>query len=642
MKRGPFARATGLQRRAPELTTLAHRRLIEMLEGHGNGVCENHSFALWQLLSGFTEQGLHIRNRRIAYALPCGSGKTLSVVAWIAAQYQLGLGLSVAVSAQQIASLCVIKEALIKAGVPETMIGIRHSYGSAAKYPDTGEDERSIMLGSHSRIRGKDEVPAFCLYKGTTRDLLIWDETLHSTDATTLVLNDADTALMHFAKDGKRPFLQLASSKLQAATQAERIVQRTSPPTLLTLLTPEESEAALAELGHPVFGTHLSRLSHETAQKALKLMRHPVSLLDAGNGSDDVVLMRYQIAIAPELQNIAVLDASYVVSELCKADPTIRDGTTEMMRSFKKYTGVRVRQTLAPTGRSRFDRTSAERVEAIQAGIGSILSIPSDQRILVITYKEEGRKGGDLIGLLKNELARAGVNHDALLPDGSRRVSFTTWGKHTTDNSFADCEHVLLLGVLRMSLSSLAAALAGQRRDECFRLSKKELLNVELSELAGNIMQAMNRGTCRRVDVKGNAMGMTLHLHTKERGLQVLLQAAMPGLQWETIEVKAPTKTEDVTRQIVEHLLAYSAGDARISKQRLFSDLGIQLGKDAKAEAMAEAMTKLREHAWHRFEFPWVEEGRSLVRKATVENAVEFQPSAQQAQLRRMRGRVAS
>ena len=101
--------STELQRRAPELTTLAHRRLIEMLQAHGNGVCEDHSFALWQLLSGFTEQGLHIRNRRIAYALACGSGKTLSVVAWIAAQYQLGLNLSVAVSAQQIASLCVIK-----------------------------------------------------------------------------------------------------------------------------------------------------------------------------------------------------------------------------------------------------------------------------------------------------------------------------------------------------------------------------------------------------------------------------------------------------------------------------------------------------------------------------------------------------
>jgi hypothetical protein len=294
------------------------------------------------------------------------------------------------------------------------------------------------------------------------------------------------------------------------------------------------------------------------------------------------------------------------------------------MRTFKSYTAVLVRQTLAPTGRSKFDGNRAERVEAMQAGIDSILSIPREQRILVITYKEEGHKGGDLIGLLKDELARAGVNPDALLPDGSKHVSFTTWGKHTTDNSFSDCQHVLLLGVVRMSLSSLAAAVAGQRRDECFRLSKKELLTVELSELASNIMQAMNRGTCRRVDANGNATGMTVHLHTKERGLQSLLQAAMPGLQWESIEVKAPTRTEEATRQIVEHLLAYPGGEARISKQRLFANLGLQLEKDGKAEAMADAMTKLREHAWHRFEFPWVEDGRSLVRRATVETAVEF------------------
>ena len=274
-------------------------------------------------------------------------------------------------------------------------------------------------------------------------------------------------------------------------------------------------------------------------------------------------------------------------------------------------------------------KLKSERAAALQAGIASILSAGSEEGVLVITYKEDGFKGGSLIDLLREELTRSGVDPDALLPNGKKRISFSTWGKHTTDNSFADCQHVVLIGVLRMPLSSLAAAVAGQRRDECFRLSKTELLAVELSELASNVMQAMNRGTCRRVDAKGNAMEMTLHLHTKERGLQALLQAAMPGLQWETIEVKAPTKTEEATRQIVEHLLAYPAGYARISKQCLFSDLAIQLGKDSRAEAMAEAMTELREYAYRRFESAWAEEGRSLTRRTIQDNETEYPPVVQ-------------
>lgn len=624
MKSDALDPASALQSRAPDLTTLAHQLLIEMLERHGNGVCEDHSLALWQLMTGFTEQGLHIRNGRFAYALPCGAGKTLSVVAWIAAQYKLGLGLSVAVSAQQIASLCIIKKALIDAGVPESRIGIRHTHGAAADYPDTGVDERQIMLGSHSRIRGKDEMPAFCSYKGALRDLLIWDETLLSTDATTLVLNDADTGLMHFAKDEKHPLLRAALSKLQNAMQLERARQEKGAARLLTLLTESESEAALAELGTPVYGSQLDRSAFDAAEKAIRLMKHPISLLDAGAGLRDVVLMRYQVAIDPELRNIAVLDASYVVSELCKADPTIRNGSTSVMLGFKQYSHVLVKQAVAATGRSKFDGTRAERADAVKAAIQSIAGIPNDHRILVITYKnkEKGRKDRDLIALLRDELESAGINCDAVLPDGKPRVSFTTWGKHTTDNSFVDCEHVVVLGVLRMPLASLAAALAGQKRDELFRLSKPGLLAVELSELASNVMQAMNRGACRRVDSDGNAASMTLHLHTKEKELQQLLQTAMPGLQWEIIEVKPPTKTEEATRHIVQYLLSCSAG--RISNQRLFSDLNIQLGKDGKAEAMAGAMVELREHAWHRFEFPWIEERRSLVRKATQETPEEF------------------
>lgn len=184
------------------LSTMAHEMLLGLLRKHGNHVSPQHSLALEQLLDGLTKQGLGTSPGRRAYALPCGSGKTLCVVAWVAAQYQLGLSLSIAISAQQIESLCSIKSGLIDAGVPECQIGIRHAASSGVRWPDTGDDDRPIMLGSHARIQGKLEMPAFCRYQGAPRDLLIWDESLISSDSSTHRVQDAKTSLGHFCVDG--------------------------------------------------------------------------------------------------------------------------------------------------------------------------------------------------------------------------------------------------------------------------------------------------------------------------------------------------------------------------------------------------------------------------------------------------------
>jgi len=154
MKRDAFDPIELRQSQAANLTLRAHSLLLQKLESYGNGVSPQHAYALRQLLSGLTDQGLQINRGRIAYALPCGAGKTLSVVTWIAAQHQLGLNLSIAVSAQQITSLCDIKTALIDLGVPENLIGIRYARSSKARWPDTGDEDRPIMLGTHSRIRG--------------------------------------------------------------------------------------------------------------------------------------------------------------------------------------------------------------------------------------------------------------------------------------------------------------------------------------------------------------------------------------------------------------------------------------------------------------------------------------------------------
>lgn len=612
---------TDLQARAPELTKLAHETVLNSLKKYGNEISPDHAFALRQLVSGFTDQGLHINKGRFAYALPCGAGKTLSVVAWIAAQHQLKLGLSISVSAQQIDALCSIKFDLIEAGVPENLIGIRHNKGNNAKYPDTGNDDRPIMLGAHARVRGAEEMPAFCRYRGAARDLLIWDESLISADTTVLDLSYTDTALMHCAKGSTRPLLQAVLTRLREEVQVERAAQASGKtPRILTLLDESESKAAIAQIGHSYCINPDERNLFEAARKALQLMAHPVSLLDVGSGDTGIGLMRYQIMVDPELENIAVLDASFVVRELCKADPTIRDGTTTAMLSFKSYEHVVVKHSLVPSGRCQFKGSKTDRLQALQVAIKSILNIPKNEHVLVFTYKEE--RAANLIALLKEELQSEGVNPEEVLSSGRQRIVFSTWGKHTTDNSYAYCEHVVLLGVLRMPRLQLGAAMAGQKDDCSYRLSGKDLLAAENSELVSNILQGANRGCCRLVDAEGKAKGMTIHLFTKERQLQPLLEKAMPGLQWETVAVEAGaddkplTRTRQAAQQIVDYVKSLPEQVLKVSLKAIYAATGITLGKDAKAEAMTVALGKLHLNAIRTQQLSWVREGLSLARKA--------------------------
>lgn len=612
--------------RAPELTALAHKLLLEELARHGNSISRLHAFALWQLVSSLTDQGLQIRPGRYAYALPCGAGKTLGVIAWIAAQHRLGLGLSIAVSAQQIDSLCVIKSGLIKAGVPENQIGIRHTKGHAAAWPDTGEEDRPIMLGSHARIRGKDDMPTFCTHRGAPRHLLIWDESLIASDATTLPMKLTETALAYFADPFKRPLMFSTLTRLQAAVQGERAALNTGkPPTTITLISEAESDAVLAELGSPYCSCVAESDLLKTARQALNMLKHPVSLLDVGAGQTGEGLMRYRIMVAPELKNIAVLDASFAVRELCKADATVLDGTTEAMSNFKSYAKVCVKQTSVASGHYQFLSRKKECCVAIDAAVESVRSIPANESVLVFTFKD----ANDVTQRrLLEALENAGINTATKLPCGTPRISISTWGKHTTENSFSHCRHVVLLGVLRMSRLSLAASMAGQKNDLLYRMSNEAIGAAELSELASNIMQAMCRGSCRKVDAEGNAHAMTVHLLTKEVGLQELLQRAMRGLNWETINVVAPrqaTRTEQAAEEIAAFVLALPRETLKVSKKAIFAATKVTLASAAKAEAMSLAMEKLREDAYRRMEPAWTPHGLSLVRGAsTGREAMEF------------------
>lgn len=590
------------------LASQSHANWLASLRANGNHPSLDHQHAGWQLLRAMVDQLYGVVTGRYAYALPCGAGKTQAVVALLAAMVSLrvfGSGKTVMVVAQQVKALCEIKQKLLDAGVPELDVGILHSVTSAA-FPSTGDEKRPIMLVTHARIQQGDLLPACCRNKdGKLHDLVIWDEALISTDAVTLTLDSTLTALRHFADSGKCSTVAELYKRLNLAVVREQAAQQAgqSPCELSPTVTEHEAELIRQELQGIGYLDSMGHALREQSISAVSLIKNPISLVDSRYGSF-ATLMRYVVKVPDALANIVILDASHAIDELRQADSTIRRGTTEAMVSFKNFGNVTVTHYPVASGKS-----TMQDGKAISEAVRIAKELPQHEQALFVTFKDwhEAR--------LKDELRAAGLPVNRIMPDGKDRPNVITWGKHTSANCYTDCRHVVLVGLLRLPRQALASKLAAQKRDLTHRRDISGLLGLEQSVIAGDVMQAMNRGCMRLTDAEGRAHPMRVHIIAKD-DLRQLLENAMPGLQWETVEVKAPTRTEDAARLIVDYLNGLPEGEQKVSLKALFPAAGVHLGKDAKAEAVKMALIKLHLQALHNQTLPWVTENRSLVRKA--------------------------
>jgi len=546
---------------------------------------------------------------RYAYAVACGGGKTQAVIALLAAMFDRGVFRSktVLVVAQEVRALCSIKRQLLVCGVPDLAVGIVHST-SGAEYPSTGDEKRPIMLATHARVQWDGSLQECCRNRhGTLHDLVIWDEALISTKAITLNLDSTRTALGHFATSGKCPTVAKAHERLlialahEEARQGAGEVAREIPP----LISDQETELILSELRAMSLFEDLTHKMRERAIKGALLVRHTFSVVNARNGEQSEGLMRYVLKVPDGLENVVILDASHAIDELRQADPTIRSGTTEAMVGFKRYESVKVIHWPIASGRSRTKQDG----KALDQAVVIAKTLSNTEPVLFVTFKDWHERQ------LAQAFKTAGLPVELNMPDGRPWLRIITWGRHTSDNSHTHCKHVVLVGLLRLPLLETASQLAAQKRDLTHRLDKAGLLGLDRSVVAANVMQAMNRGCMRLTDAAGMAHPMTVHIIDHDAALRPLLQKAMPGLRWEAATVKEPTRTEDAAKRIAEYVLGLPENRPDVSKKEIFSALCLDLGKDAKADAMRAALVGLAAmNLGSGYRWKKSEGGRSLVR----------------------------
>ena len=169
------------------LSILAFDRVLSNLRRYGNQPDRRHQGALMRIVGGLSMLASRRWTLRRVWPLQVSCGKTQSITAWLASLYHLRLPYSVIIAAEQIESLCDIREDLrVNHGVPLSWSGLLHRKGTSASMPSTPEAEitqKQVLFVSHYRVIMKNSLTLINTYKGRDRDLLIWDESMIATTA---------------------------------------------------------------------------------------------------------------------------------------------------------------------------------------------------------------------------------------------------------------------------------------------------------------------------------------------------------------------------------------------------------------------------------------------------------------------------
>lgn len=606
----------------------AFANLVTTLEGYSNDLAPDHMDALWHLLHDMSKMAHGLLTGRRAYPLSCGLGKTQSVIALCATLYARKSDRSVAISASKVEALAEIKRHLVERhGVSEEAIGFVHSYkydkakrdearrGEAPGYasePATENNElqhRQFLLVTHSRMRGGKPLEKFYPYKGCNRNLLVWDESLISSDCQVL-----DHRAVQSALGGAAPWMPATSEALRYLRSAVDLLD--------VELRRQMSEAAKGTTGvkpQPVVLPSLDGLKIAEFKAELPcnkginvaplkhLLEMSVSPLRVLLTNQDYGVVTYDIVIPEELKSVAILDASYPIRLLENEDKSIEIGF-EPNRNIKLYNNVTVRHVSTGSGRERMAKDFTDKRLMCAEVVSVVRTIPQDEAVTLWAFKE-GTGKVNFVSILKAAMKDAGIDTDAKVENGKDRFVFRTFGQETSDSDYAYSTNSIFTGVMFRAHFDLAACYIGQRDDQWLEVEQRKIHLLVNSEATHSVFQAICRGSCRRIE--GNqAKPHKVWLPVRGKAILRSLAQVMPGVKiepWETQFIAAGKLSK-----MVAHIGDYLDGLAPTAKP--ISMMSIKRGMGLKPEEMklfTRALTEFLEE--NAVEYERDESGRSLV-----------------------------
>jgi hypothetical protein len=586
---------------------------INILECHGNLVSSAQSDALYTVLGSFVYTiAKPEQQRRTAFPLPCGAGKTTAVRGFIKAIHELGRFYRIVVCAEKIEALCELKRDLINEdGVSADKISLLHSYDhdpafnfesprdNTASEPadsDKLDDLRQFVLLSHSKLHhGYNKMPY---------DLLIYDESLVLGQASNL---DFDELCGEIGK-----FIFQVTAKELRATNNQKALRHWLEQVQQSLLH-SQNDSLLIFPPLPISieeAKAADKHIHGNDDRLRTFMswvhdRYDLRMIKEQNQGSAVITIEQ--TIPDHMHNIAILDASYNIRRVMQYDSTIKP--MEMGANIKDQSDVTIHMAKAKAGRkSVFAGLQSGADDKLFHEVAELAAMHrrAGRNVLMFTFKDNGnwRPISRLRELIRHYLC--GTDPDMLSTDGS--IKFLTWGYETALNKFSHCDVVIFAGLLTLPHAAVAGRVFAHARNINLELSAEELNEVVQSEKVHSLYQALSRGSCRIME-NGKARKMDAYVFSHDHlALRESLKVAMPGVKFVKYQgkhLKTKTTKKDQCKEVFHDQLN-SSNEPKISTKKLFDTMP-KISRDTKKDALNELLDDT-------LAFEWEKQGRSLVR----------------------------
>ena len=513
---------------AVEVSHRGYTWLTEKMKGYGNTLTEDHQEALRTIVEGFAAMAIERQRGRVAYPLNTGCGKTTAIKAFIWALDSLKIyDKKIVVCAEKVEALCDLYKDLIDVGVDKNMLGLFHGYkydpdfdiekprARYASQESNNNVDAPFLIMSHSRIKTlRDDIQKDTVINA---DLMIWDESLLTSESDTLEIKSIDSAVSQWMVEyrdrierSNNPSISISIDEVRSLhdwlNEVNDIFNRSDEkvidlPFLLDV-----------DVSKKIINGFLNRNNKDNAKTLNTLInfyRKGVVRLHKNEG-----VIQFNQVIDDELDRICILDASYPIRTLCNHNNTI---TEQPIRFEKDYSPVTINTFTHGSGRN----TTEDKQGAVVKEVLNICNHHNGEKILIVTYKEKNN-----INLVKN--IRDKLDRNAL--DVRNKIRFITWGNETGLNRYSDCSVVICAGIMHRSNISLAGNLIGEKNDIGYELFNKDIENIKIGELSYILHQALSRGTCRKtIDGKAKPMTAYFWLYNGLNKVQEKLSEVMPN-----------------------------------------------------------------------------------------------------------------
>lgn len=607
------------------LTSTAFNILIGDIESHGNRPGDLQRAALLELLDTLSGYAYGTESGRQAFGLATGAGKTSAVAALIVALHRLGIeGVSVAVAASKVEALCGLKLKLMAAGVPEALIGLKHSHGATASLPSTGNEDRRFQLVTHARVRGGNDGDLFIKHEGSRRAVMIYDETLFRSDTFAVSEFSFEHDLAGFGVVAKRApggkyagvysYLTKCGELIAQGLVSARAEQAGGGTEGVTVNLPPLEQLVFDGYTELLGSVGGSGAKYAALKDLLHISQNPLRLVLTQQ--HDGVLW-FKVSVPDDLADVVILDASHPIRELVNLDSSIKTAGSFHEMDVKRFDNVTIHQMLSPGGRhsitKSFNQVRKENRTVSKEIIEVIKANTQARGILLFTFKKHDV---DIAKLLLADLVEAGIDLDELTPDGRKRITLLTWGDETSINGLDHCDVVIMAGVLHRSHLDLASAVLGQRADLTAPLSNRMTSQLLTSEISHLIYQGASRGSCRIVH-EGQAAAMKLYLIHRELAIRPILGKVMKGAQWKLWETVHETSSSAgvidlLCLRIVEYLDTLPPQTTTISTMKLKQEMKLE-GESMVRQSFTKAISQVDSLSG-----TWTLNGRSMVKAGSM------------------------